>query len=114
MATLGEEKRLWQKIQERPEFEDAEALAELLSRNQHWFEKEAESEGSIDRPMVILSLTQFYHRKQGFLGHEIKAWRVFKAFQLSDCGEEVKRLIFEVATTLYLGSAYRSRCGAFG
>ena len=104
-----EEKETWYRLSRRPEFENTESLARLLSEKSHLFENETEEGTTVRKAMVIIGITHYYHIGGGFLGTEEKAWRVFKAFQLSACSEEVKRLTFEVATTVHLGRAYRCR-----
>ena len=105
-----DEKETWYRISKRPEFENAESLARLLSEKSHLFENETEKVTTVRNATVVIGITQFHHIQAGFVGPAAeKAWRVFRAFQMSDCSEEVRLLVLKVAATLHLGEAYRSR-----
>jgi len=104
-----DEKEAWYRMSKRPEFENAESLARLLSEKSHLFEKKTEEGTTVRKAMVIIGITHYHHIQGGFLGTAEKAWRVFRAFQMSDCSEEVRLLVLKVAATLHLGEAYRSR-----
>lgn len=108
MYTFTEEKESWYRINKLPEFGDAESLAEWLTENSHLFEKETDQGITVHEDMVALGITQFYHRQAGFLGTAEKAWRVFRAFQMSGSSQELRLLVLEVAATLHLGEAHRS------
>lgn len=105
-----DEKETWYRLSKRPEYEDAESLARLLSEKSHLFENETEEGTTVRKAMVIMGITQYHHIRAGFVGPTAeRAWRVFRAFQMSDCSEEVRLLVLQVAATLHLGEAYRSR-----
>lgn len=100
---------VWNWMRKHPEFEGAESLAYWFSQEPYLFEEETEEGTTADEEMVILGITQFYHERVGFVGHEEEAWRVFRAFQMSETSDEVRLLVLKVAATLHLGAAYRSR-----
>lgn len=108
-SRFSKEMEVWNWMRKQPEFESAESLAYWFSEEPYLFEEETEEGTTADEEIVILGITQFYHERVGFVGHEEEAWRVFRAFQMSECIKEVRLLVLKVAATLHLGAAYRSR-----
>lgn len=107
-ARFSKAMEAWNWMRKQPEFEAAESLAYWFSEEPYLFEEETQEGTSADEDMVILGIIQFYHKRVGFVGHEDEAWRVFRAFQTSECSDEVRLLVLKVAATLHLGAAYRS------
>ena len=106
---FSEKLEAWHWMRKQPEFEDADSLAYWFSEEPYLFKEETQEGTIADKEMVTLGITQFYHERVGFVGHEEEAWRVFRAFQMSECIQEVRLLVLKVAATLHLGAAYRSR-----
>jgi hypothetical protein len=103
-----DQKECWHRIGKLPAFESAESLAKWFTENADLFEHVTDEGTAVHEDMVTLGITQFYHKQAGFLGTAEKAWRVFRAFQMSGCSQELRLLVLEVAATLHLGEAYRS------
>jgi hypothetical protein len=92
----------WREIWKRPESKDVTELAELLSSEQMWFDRNC---GPLDNPwvgqeiMVVAGFGMLYNTDAGFNGNLGEARLLYDAFQRSYCDIEVKAIARDVAAS---------------
>jgi hypothetical protein len=92
----------WQEIWAKPEAEDWESLARVLSDEHAWFEENCGGPQIGSEVMVVSGLVPLYTLGRGFGGNKERARRLHDAFQISDCGIEARAAAGEIAQSYEL------------
>lgn len=97
----------WLNIWARPEANDLEQLARMLTNEQAWFEHHCGGRWIGQEIMVVSGLAGLYSTEAGFDRYEGRARLLYDAFQSSFCSVEVKITAEEVARSYDLVGASR-------
>jgi hypothetical protein len=87
----------WEEIWSRPESRELKSFANLLDREQDWFEKNCGGRWVGQEVMVVSGMAGLYSTKAGFRANLARARLLYDAFMSSSCRVEVKIIAEQMA-----------------